>query len=173
VPALKAWADQLGGISYPLLSDFWPHGAVAQKYGVLRSDGKAERAIFLLDPEGEIRFREIYDQDELPDNEQLFKELAKLHPEGAKIDAAAQERVELPSGGIVMYCSKWCPDCVQARAWLEERRLAYTEVDVWAFPGAAEQVRAWGDGKLITPTFDIDGQIILDFDERALDEVLD
>jgi len=37
--ANAAWAQQLGGISYPLLSDFYPHGAVAQAYGVLRPSG--------------------------------------------------------------------------------------------------------------------------------------
>jgi alkyl hydroperoxide reductase subunit AhpC len=42
---LKAWADSLGGIHYPLLSDFWPHGEVAQEYGVLRADGNTERAL--------------------------------------------------------------------------------------------------------------------------------
>ena len=37
VPCLTAWAESLGGIHYPLLSDFWPHGSVAERYGVLRS----------------------------------------------------------------------------------------------------------------------------------------
>ncbi len=35
-PCLKAWAESLGGISYPLLSDFYPHGRFAELYGVLR-----------------------------------------------------------------------------------------------------------------------------------------
>ena len=47
--ANAAWAQQLGGISYPLLSDFYPHGAVAQAYGVLRPSGNSERALFIVD----------------------------------------------------------------------------------------------------------------------------
>jgi thioredoxin reductase (NADPH) len=78
----------------------------------------------------------------------------------------------LPSGGIVMYCTKWCPDCRRARVWLKERNLDYTEVNIYATPGALDQVRKWGEGRLVTPTFDIDGAIILDFDEVKLRQVL-
>jgi len=56
VPCLQAWAKSLGGIDYPLLSDFWPHGAVSTAYGVLRPDGFTERAIFIIDGEGIIRY---------------------------------------------------------------------------------------------------------------------
>ena len=35
VPCMKAWAESLGGINYPLLSDFWPHGEVCDRYGVM------------------------------------------------------------------------------------------------------------------------------------------
>ena len=49
---LRAWGESLGGITYPLLSDFWPHGGVAQQFGVLRSDGKTERALFIIDKRG-------------------------------------------------------------------------------------------------------------------------
>ena len=51
----RAWADHLH-ISIPLLSDFWPHGAVAQRYGVFQeSDGVARRSMFFLDAEGILR----------------------------------------------------------------------------------------------------------------------
>jgi len=61
-----------------LLSDFWPHGQVAQAYGVLRPQGFTERATFIVDKEGKIRFMHIYDIDELPDNEELFQALNKI-----------------------------------------------------------------------------------------------
>jgi peroxiredoxin len=54
---LRAWADSLGGIMYPLLSDFWPHGKVAESFGVLRPVGSSERAIFVIDKQGIIRDR--------------------------------------------------------------------------------------------------------------------
>lgn len=82
------------------------------------------------------------------------------------------EPVPLPHGGIVMYCTKWCPDCKQARAWLAEHQLPYTEVDITSTPGAGKQVEQWGNGDRTTPTFDIDGTIIVDFDLLRLKEIL-
>ncbi len=78
VPCLKAWANSLGGIHFPLLSDFWPHGQVAQQYGVFRSEGHSERAIFILDTEGIIRYIDIHDIDDQPSNDVLFAELAHI-----------------------------------------------------------------------------------------------
>jgi len=54
VPTAEAWAKTLGGLSYPLLSDHWPHGHTAALYGVLRGDGRAERAIFVVDRAGKV-----------------------------------------------------------------------------------------------------------------------
>ena len=48
-PSLHAWIEAMGGLNFPILSDFWPHGKVAQSYGVLRTDGMSERALFLID----------------------------------------------------------------------------------------------------------------------------
>jgi peroxiredoxin len=58
---LKAWTGSMN-LSYPLLSDFNPHGAVAKAFGVLRADGRAERAIFVVDGEGIIRFAHVSPQ---------------------------------------------------------------------------------------------------------------
>lgn len=172
VPCLKAWAESLGGINYPLLSDFWPHGQIAERYGVLRSDGRSERALFILDEHGVIQYIDIHDIDDQPDNEVLFTELRRIEPEAAARETPEPEPAGLPHGGIVMYCTAWCPDCRRAREWLKERNLEYVEVDVYTMPGAVKQVRAWGEGHLITPTFDIDGKILLDFDEEELAQAL-
>ncbi len=80
VPCLKAWADSLGGIHFPLLSDFWPHGVVSQSYGVLRTEGYSERAIFIIDKEGIIRYIDVHDIDNQPSNEILRQELRRLNP---------------------------------------------------------------------------------------------
>jgi len=172
VPCLVAWAESLGDISYPLLSDFWPHGDLCEKYGVLRDEGHSERALFILDKDGIIRYIDIHDIDDQPDNDALFTELAKIDPESAASAPKEPEAVELPKGGIVMYCTKWCSDCRSARVWLKRRGLEFTEVDIYAVPGALPKVREWGDGHMITPTFDIDGEIVLDFDEKRLEELL-
>jgi peroxiredoxin len=77
-PAKKAWADSLGGISYDLLSDFHPKGKVASDYGVMRADGISERAIFVVDKQGQIAWAKRYQIPEHPDREELFGELQKL-----------------------------------------------------------------------------------------------
>jgi peroxiredoxin len=78
VPSHIAWARSLGGISFPLMSDYYPHGRVAQLYGVLSHRGYAERAVFLIDIEGTIRYIEKVPPAELPDNTELFRHLARL-----------------------------------------------------------------------------------------------
>jgi mycoredoxin-dependent peroxiredoxin len=56
--ALKVWAQQ-EGYEFPLLSDFWPHGAVSESYGVFSADlGFAFRGTFLIDTDGIVRFAE-------------------------------------------------------------------------------------------------------------------
>jgi peroxiredoxin len=74
-----AWAESLGASWVLLLSDFWPHGEIAQQYGVLRPQGFAERATFVVDKEGVIRFAHVYDINELPDNEPLFEVLEEIN----------------------------------------------------------------------------------------------
>jgi peroxiredoxin len=78
LPVLKAWAKSLGGISYPLLSDFWPHGLTALKYGVLRAEGFTERSIFIIDKQGKIRYIDIHPIGDQPKNSVLFEELKKI-----------------------------------------------------------------------------------------------
>jgi glutaredoxin len=172
VPCLQAWSESLGDINYPLLSDFWPHGAVAEMYGVLQDNGEAERAIFLVDKEGIIQYIDIHDIDDQPDNEELFIELRRIDPDAAASATEEPEANKLPHGGIVMYCSSWCPSCKKARKWLEEHGFYYIEINVNEVPAAAKQVREWADGNLVVPPFDIDGEVILDFDLEKLSEIL-
>jgi peroxiredoxin len=76
--AKKAWADTLGGISYDLVSDYHPHGEVARVYGVLREDGQAERALFLIDKAGVIRWTKLHAVPDQPDVEELIREIERL-----------------------------------------------------------------------------------------------
>jgi peroxiredoxin len=78
IPTLFAWTNQMGELWFPVLSDFWPHGAVADTYGVLRSDGTSERAIFIIDKGGIIRYINVGDINERPPLENLVGELEKL-----------------------------------------------------------------------------------------------
>ncbi len=186
VPCLKAWAESLGGIHYPLLSDFWPHGSVSELFGVMRSgDGYSERAIFVIDKKGFIRYIDIHNIDERPDNEEVRKVLRQIEAEEAqpvtrKADPSPTGGIyfgegdveEIPTGDIVLYCARWCKDCRKAKAWLEERGLAYVEVDIDYNMAARSQVRKWANGFLVTPVIDVGGTIILDFDVPKLEEAL-
>jgi glutaredoxin len=172
IPCLVAWANSLGGINYPLLSDFWPHGVVTENYGVLRSNGTPERAIFVLDKAGIIRYIDIHDVGEQPSNAELMRVLREIDPVAASVPEEVEVDSPLPTGGIVMYCTPWCGDCKQARAWLAKEGLSYTEVDITRNPKAAKQVRAWANGNQTTPTFEIDGTIVVDFNVEKLKEVL-
>ncbi|MGE5256379.1 MAG: peroxiredoxin [Hyphomicrobiales bacterium] len=78
IPTLYAWTSQMGNLWFPVLSDFWPHGAVAQKFGVLRSDGVSERALFYIDKKGVIRDILVSDINKRPDLEQCAISLDKL-----------------------------------------------------------------------------------------------
>jgi len=78
VPAKVEWAKALGGIGFDLLSDFHPHGAVAEAYGVLRDGGISERAVFVVDREGTIAFAKVYDIPTLPDNAEVRQVIERL-----------------------------------------------------------------------------------------------
>jgi alkyl hydroperoxide reductase subunit AhpC len=78
-----AWQKKdIGIMNYPLCADFYPHGEVATRYGVLRegepAPGINERAIFIVDMEGKIAFSKVYRLDEQPPNEELFEVLKDL-----------------------------------------------------------------------------------------------
>jgi peroxiredoxin (alkyl hydroperoxide reductase subunit C) len=76
--AHKVWA-QREGFEFPLLSDFWPHGAVAQAYGVFNDEkGMANRGTFVIDKSGIVRFAEMNLPGEARDQSRWQKALAEL-----------------------------------------------------------------------------------------------
>lgn len=77
-PSKKAWADSMGGLPFDLLSDFSPQGQVAATYGVLGTDGLAERSVFLIDKSGTIRWARRYHMDDQPPIEHVLAALAAL-----------------------------------------------------------------------------------------------
>jgi alkyl hydroperoxide reductase subunit AhpC len=79
VPSLKGWADFLGGVPFPLLSDFWPHGAVGKAYGIFNEErGMDKRAAYVVDAQGVIRYAKVYPQGTIPTSDELLAELRKL-----------------------------------------------------------------------------------------------
>ena len=79
VYTLKKWAEDLGGVKYPLCSDFWPHGQVSLAYGVFNEEiGRPERAIIVVDAGGIVRYIDVHQLREVPDDEEIAQELTKL-----------------------------------------------------------------------------------------------
>ncbi len=74
-----SWEREIGPFDFLLCSDFWPHGEVSRQYGVLRASepfrGASERAIFVVDKAGRIRFGKIYPMNQLPDLEETLEAL--------------------------------------------------------------------------------------------------
>lgn len=78
IPTLYAWTKDMGTLWFPVVSDFYPHGAVAQRYGILRSDGMSERALFIIDKKGIIRYIDVHDINKRPALEELIEALRKI-----------------------------------------------------------------------------------------------
>ncbi len=78
VHVLRAFAESQGA-EYPLLSDFWPHGAVAQQYGVFEENvGVALRGTFIIDRDGIVRWTMLNGIGEGRDAADYLKALADL-----------------------------------------------------------------------------------------------
>ena len=79
VPSKKAWAKSLSIESTRLLSDFWPHGKVAEAYGIFRSKyGTSERANIIIDENQKVAFVKVYPIGQLPDIKEVIEALKKL-----------------------------------------------------------------------------------------------
>ena len=73
VPSKNAWAKDLGVAKVKLLADFWPHGKVAQDYGLFREvEGFSERANVLIDEAGKVVWVKVYEIPELPDIQEVL-----------------------------------------------------------------------------------------------------
>jgi peroxiredoxin len=78
--AHKVWADR-EGFTFPLLADFWPHGAVATAYGVFNEvTGTAHRGTFVIDVDGVVRFASVSEPGEARDQATWREALTALPP---------------------------------------------------------------------------------------------
>jgi peroxiredoxin len=79
LPSLKAWAEQLGGLPFPLLSDYWPHGVTGKAYGVFNDErGMDKRSAFVLDAQGIIRYSKVYEPGTIPESKDLLEQLRRI-----------------------------------------------------------------------------------------------
>lgn len=83
IPSHIAWQKkELGIMTLPMCADFYPHGAVTEAFGIMREGtpvpGISERAAFIIDKSGTIAFAKVYPLDQMPDFEELLREVKKL-----------------------------------------------------------------------------------------------
>ena len=79
VPCKKAWADQLKIHNTRLLADFWPHGNVAQMYGIFRdANGFSERTNIIIDDKGKVAFAKVYAIHSIPDMKEVMDFIKKM-----------------------------------------------------------------------------------------------
>ena len=75
-PCKKAWGEAIGVKETLLLADFWPHGAVAQLYGVFFHEfGFSMRSVFIVGEDGKITFKKVYPTKQVPDIEEILEAL--------------------------------------------------------------------------------------------------
>ena len=78
-PCKRAWAESLTILHTPLLCDFWPHGALAQKYGLFRDEnGFSERANVLVDEDQKVVFVKVYPVHSVPDIREVIGFLQQM-----------------------------------------------------------------------------------------------
>ena len=64
---------------FPLLSDYWPHGAVVKAYGIFNEErGMDKRAAFVLDAKGIVRYAKLYEPGTIPESKELLEQLRKI-----------------------------------------------------------------------------------------------
>lgn len=75
-PCKKAWGDAIGVKETALVADFWPHGEVAQRYGVFFHEfGFAMRSVFIVGADGKVTFKKVYPTKQVPDIEEIIRAL--------------------------------------------------------------------------------------------------
>jgi alkyl hydroperoxide reductase subunit AhpC len=78
-----AWRNkEIGQVEMPMCADFYPHGDVSRKFGILRDGppvpGISERAAFIVNRAGTIAFARVYPLDQLPDIDELLRVLQSM-----------------------------------------------------------------------------------------------
>jgi alkyl hydroperoxide reductase subunit AhpC len=77
-----AWERVIGPFDFPMCSDFWPHGKVSERYGVLRKSdadaGSSDRVVLIVDRSGSVAFRKTYAREQVPPVEEVLTLLEQI-----------------------------------------------------------------------------------------------
>lgn len=80
VPCKKAWSVAIQVMNTILPADFWPHGKVAQDYGIfIENEGISERASIIIDENGIVKWVKVYPMKQLPDINEIIQVLEGMH----------------------------------------------------------------------------------------------
>lgn len=70
--------EQLGGMPFPLCSDYWPHAAVGKAYGIFNDEkGFDKRAAYVIDANGVVKWMKVYEPGTIPESKELLDALSK------------------------------------------------------------------------------------------------
>ena len=83
IPSHIAWQKHsIGKLSFPLCADFFPHGAVVNRYGLMREGpplpGISNRAVLIVDKAGKVAWKKIYDLPTVPDVNEIIVALREM-----------------------------------------------------------------------------------------------
>ena len=79
IPTQKAFSESLGGISFPIGSDFHPQGFISRKFDVYNEEkGNSKRAVFIINKDGKIHFSQEFEPGNLPQVENLIKKVNEI-----------------------------------------------------------------------------------------------
>jgi hypothetical protein len=160
------WARDLGGISFPLLSDFEPKGAVAKSYGLyLEGPGITDRATVIIDSSGVVRYAESVTPAGVRDIEALAAQCEKIDKPASGQTVDFEEPPGVPEGCVLYVKSQ----CGFSRATLLARENLHLAGQIQV-RNVSEDPQAERDlekavGKTQAPCLIIEGKPILESDE--------
>lgn len=163
--AHAAWGASLGGIRMPILADFYPHGAVAQSYGSLLPDGKADRATVIVDRGGVVRYAQSAGVDGRRDIAALLAVATDIARSGGFQPVVAPAAQAIAPGDKigVLFASHDCGHCTSVKRAatnlkvLDRLLVRYVEDDA----NAARDLMRVANGSAGTPVLLLgDGQVL-------------
>ncbi len=102
----------------------------------------------------------------------LFSKLLHHDGEAPKAAPAAAETMADDAPAMTIYTTSWCASCFMAKRYLQQKGVKYEEIDIERVPEAAEKVMSLARGYKTVPTMIIGESVVVDWDQRALEQAL-
>jgi mycoredoxin len=102
----------------------------------------------------------------------FFKRAPQAEPTVGNGPVAATE-TDAARPGVVVYTTTWCISCRLAKRYLNQRKIAFEEIDIEQTPDAAEHVMSLARGYRTVPTFKVGETVVVDWNQNALERALE